>query len=344
MQTVSGNIHIHSTHSDGTGTIAEITEAAAKVGLDYIIITDHQTLAGLPSEGYQQGVLVLCGSEINRSCHHYLALGIEKEVPSNDSRPQTVIDAVNEQGGLGFIAHPYESGSPFVLNGITYPWQDWQVDGFCGIEVWNWCSQWRDGAQRLLSALYHAYFKPEAPISGPCPQALAQFDRLTQQRKLTAIAGSDAHDYHLCYGPLRRRIFPYQYLFRTANNHLLLPQALSPDVSQAKEQIMAALRQGRAFIANHLVGKAQGFSFTAETEEGTYQLGDTVQLTPRSTLNVTLPRTSGLPQLTIIRNGKPWQQRHARHWRLNLQLPGTYRLEVRLKRKPWIFTNPLYVL
>ncbi|HZK25179.1 MAG TPA: CehA/McbA family metallohydrolase [Oscillospiraceae bacterium] len=344
MQTVTGNIHIHSTHSDGAGTIEEITQAAAAVGLDYLIITDHQTLAGLAQEGYQQGVLVLCGSEINRTSHHYLALGIDEEVPNNDDQPQKVIDAVNEQGGLGFIAHPYETGSPFVLDGITYPWENWQVEGFCGIEVWNWCSQWRDSAQGLLSTLYHAYFKPEAPITGPCPQAFAQFDRLTQQQKLTAIAGSDAHDYHLRCGPLRRRIFPYQYLFRTANNHLLLPQKLSSDATEAKRQILTALRQGRAFIANHLVGSAEGFSCTASSEAGIFQLGDTVKLTPHAALEIICPSTPRPPSVTVIRNGQPWRQQQAHHWRLNLQLPGTYRLEVRLNSKPWIFTNPLYVM
>ena len=41
MFTYAGNIHIHSSYSDGSGSIEEIAKAAAKAGLDYIVITDH---------------------------------------------------------------------------------------------------------------------------------------------------------------------------------------------------------------------------------------------------------------------------------------------------------------
>ena len=36
-----GCIHIHTINSDGTGTIEEISLAAKKAGLSWIIITDH---------------------------------------------------------------------------------------------------------------------------------------------------------------------------------------------------------------------------------------------------------------------------------------------------------------
>ena len=37
-----GAIHIHSKFSDGSGDIEQITKAAKKAGLDWIIITDHK--------------------------------------------------------------------------------------------------------------------------------------------------------------------------------------------------------------------------------------------------------------------------------------------------------------
>ena len=95
-----GNIHIHSHYSDGSGSINQIAEAAQQVGLDFIIVTDHFTLAGKKEEGYHHGVLVLVGMEINAECNHYLALNIDEEVPNHDHHPQAVIDQVREQGGL----------------------------------------------------------------------------------------------------------------------------------------------------------------------------------------------------------------------------------------------------
>ena len=345
MHIVTGNIHIHSRHSDGSAAIPEIAAAAAKAGLDYIIVTDHQTLSGLPEEGYHHGVLVLVGMEINRTKNHYLALGIRREIPDNDESPQAVIDAVNEQGGLGFIAHPFEKGSPFVLDGITYPWQDWKVQGFTGIEVWNWCSQWRDGIQKLLKGLFYAYFKPDGPISGPCPQALKLFDKIAQKQKITAIAGSDAHNWHFRYGPFQRCIFPYEYLFRTANNSLLLKEPLSQNVKKAKKQILEALRTGRAYIINHLLGKADGFSFFVANEKGIFNLGDTVTLTANTTLSVRCPFVSARHlSISILRNGTVWQQEENNRCNYQITEKVTYRVEIRHKKKSWIFTNPIYVV
>jgi len=36
-----GNLHIHTTHSDGGGGVKEVAEAARAVGLDFIILNDH---------------------------------------------------------------------------------------------------------------------------------------------------------------------------------------------------------------------------------------------------------------------------------------------------------------
>ncbi|NLM51735.1 MAG: CehA/McbA family metallohydrolase [Firmicutes bacterium] len=340
-----GNIHIHSTYSDGAGTIDHIAQAAAKCGLDFIMITDHHTLAHLEEEGYRHGVLVLCGTEINDKKHHYLAFGITKEVAANDENPQAVIDAVNAQGGFGFIAHPFEKGSPLVLNGTTYPWVDWQVQGFTGIEVWNWCSQFRDGVQNVGQALYFAYLKPDVPITGPCEKAFARFDAITQTRKITAIAGSDAHDWHIRRGPLFRRIFPYEYLFGAANNCLLLPEPLAEDAATAKAQIYAALKRGRVYFVNRLAAEPEGFTFTVTDGQKTAFIGDTFPLKGGTKLQLFCPGKKGRHlQIKIKRNGQTWYETAASEVERKLTQAGTYRVEIRLKNKPWLYTNPIYVV
>ena len=42
-----GNIHMHSKYSDGEYSIQQIAKLAHKAGLDFIVITDHETLEGL---------------------------------------------------------------------------------------------------------------------------------------------------------------------------------------------------------------------------------------------------------------------------------------------------------
>jgi predicted metal-dependent phosphoesterase TrpH len=62
-----GSIHMHSTFSDGTGEVPDIAKFADEVGLDFIMLTDHNTLRAL-QEGYEKwygNTLLLVGCEIN---------------------------------------------------------------------------------------------------------------------------------------------------------------------------------------------------------------------------------------------------------------------------------------
>ena len=71
---VSGVAHIHTTLSDGGSPIADIESAAAAAGLDFVIVTDHNSLAGKPLEGYgETGVLTIVGTEISNHEGHLLA-------------------------------------------------------------------------------------------------------------------------------------------------------------------------------------------------------------------------------------------------------------------------------
>jgi len=116
MYEITGNMHIHSAYSDGAMEINEIAAIAANAGLNFIIITDHYTLKGLldKKEGYYDGVLVLVGMEANKLKNHYLCLDIQSSIENNDQNPQQVIDAVNQQRGIGIIAHPFRSRVPSV--------------------------------------------------------------------------------------------------------------------------------------------------------------------------------------------------------------------------------------
>ena len=79
-----GAVHLHSVFSDGSLPIPEIAEIAEKKALDFLMFSDHHTLApnrqGL--EGWHGSVLVLVGYEINDpdDRNHYLAFQLRDEV------------------------------------------------------------------------------------------------------------------------------------------------------------------------------------------------------------------------------------------------------------------------
>ena len=70
MPEIIGNLHLHTTASDGAGTHDEVASAAARAGLDFIVYTDHNTWVDGVEGWYQdaatgRSILRLMGQEIN---------------------------------------------------------------------------------------------------------------------------------------------------------------------------------------------------------------------------------------------------------------------------------------
>jgi predicted metal-dependent phosphoesterase TrpH len=62
------DLHLHSTHSDGTLTTAEIVAKAKSLGLNAVALTDHNTVSGVPTfmaEAARQGVTAVAGTELS---------------------------------------------------------------------------------------------------------------------------------------------------------------------------------------------------------------------------------------------------------------------------------------
>ena len=75
--TVRGAFHIHSSRSDGSGDVEVIAAAAARAGLQFIILTDHGDATRTPdAPAYRSGVLTIDGVELNTTAGHYAAIGL----------------------------------------------------------------------------------------------------------------------------------------------------------------------------------------------------------------------------------------------------------------------------
>ena len=257
---IIGNFHLHTDHSDGTASHREVANIAAQAGLDVIIVTDHNLwVPGV--EGWHTHpetdakVLLLMGEEVHdeeRSpqVNHYLCLGVDRDVREYAARPQALIDAVNRNGGVGFFAHPIERAAP-LYDEPEIPWVTWEVDGFTGIELWNYMSEFKGYLSSKPTAVLAAFF-PSLFITGPLPETLALWDRLLGDgQKAVAIGGADAHANGYSLGPFKRAVFPYDHLFRAVNTHLLLDAPLSPGFASAKTQVLDALRAGRRQCSGH---------------------------------------------------------------------------------------------
>lgn len=67
-----GDLHCHSTYSDGSTPVDKVIDYALKTGLDFISLTDHDTMAGVERAvnlGKRKGLKVIPGLEITALDH-----------------------------------------------------------------------------------------------------------------------------------------------------------------------------------------------------------------------------------------------------------------------------------
>ena len=352
MPEIALNLHMHTRYSDGTGSHQDIADAALKAGLDAVIVTDHNLLVR-DYEGYyargDQKVLLLVGEEIhdqNRvpEKNHLLVFGVEKELAGKAVNTNQLIKHIQQAGGLSFLAHPIDPAAP-LFNEADYSWEDWDVSGYTGIELWNALSEFKTRLNSKAEAIFYAYL-PKRVARGPIPETIRIWDRLTATgNKVVAIGGSDAHALSASLGPLKRTLFPYLFHFRGVNTHLILSSPLSGEVDRDKKMILEALREGHVFIGYDLPYPTRGFQFKGSGTNQSVIMGDEIPLRKGVTIQISLPLKT---ECVLIKDGtavKTWQNRQTCSYAVTK--PGVYRVEVYIHykglRRGWIFSNPIYI-
>jgi hypothetical protein len=347
-----GNLHCHTVFSDGAGTHKDIGSAAIDADLDFVVATDHNVyVQGV--DGYQyrgdKRVLLLTGEEIhdpNRQPqrNHLLVYEARKELATQSASPQRLINAVSKAGGLSFLAHPKDPVAP-LFDEDSLSWETWDVEGFTGLEIWNFMSEYKVHLTTWLEAIYYA-FRPDLIPTRPESDVLARWDRLLSSgEKVVAIGGADAHAWPVRKGILKRTVFPYGYLFGCINTHVLPYQPMTGEAERDRDLLFESLRAGRAFVANDRLAPSRGFRFTAQSSRGLHHMGDSVSAGFGVTLQVRLPQRA---HVRLIRQGqevRSWDD--AAHAVATVSDPGAYRVESMLwahgRARGWIYSNPIFV-
>jgi len=107
----TADLHVHTHHSDGQDSPAEVLQWARRVGLDVIAITDHDVIDGALiasslARGSDGGPEVIVGEEVSSRDGHILGLYLRRLVPAGMSAGETIA-AIHEQDGVAIAAHPY---------------------------------------------------------------------------------------------------------------------------------------------------------------------------------------------------------------------------------------------
>lgn len=356
----SGSLHIHSKFSDGSGTVEEIANHAKESNLDFIILTDHNTMKARKKglEKWYGDTMLIVGYEMNdiKNKNHYLVFGLNDVIGSYDKlddgdtgsrmSAKEYVAEIKSKGGIGFLAHPHEFRK-HLKDSPAYPWTEWNTDDFTGMEIWNHMSEWAEGLND--SNKLQRFIHPLKSIIAPQDVTLRKWDELNEKRKVVAIGGIDAHAHKHNIMGMSFEIFPYKVLFKSIRTHVFLDEEISPgnpdSFEHDKQQIIDAIGYGRSFIVNNYYGNGRGFRFAAEYDGRHYTMGDQIVFDKSKSKKIIF-RTF-LPSealIKLIHNGKCVDEINGFDCIWDSDETGSYRIEAWKKDRGWIFSNHIRVV
>ncbi|MBN2798777.1 MAG: CehA/McbA family metallohydrolase [Deltaproteobacteria bacterium] len=295
-----GDLHMHSTWSDGWDDVATVVAIAESLedptfvaahpeyegrGLDFMALTDHRTFDAWSDPAYTSDRLILLGGEEWGSSSHAGAWGITALVehdPDGDGLDAgdiaRSIAETHAQGGAFSPNHPFSPGIPFP----------WDVRGHDAIEVWNagWSLMSQDVTQETL-VTWEASHGPASPM----------YRRAVQER-----GGGSAYQSLKWYeAQLSRGI--HVALVGGSDRHALLPvgspttwvQADQPDIAG----VIAGIKARHTFVARSPVGPQ--LAVEVDYLERSYAMGDAIPLgdSAQATVRVRVARAQGARVLLI---------------------------------------------
>jgi hypothetical protein len=336
-------VHLHSTYSDGTGTVRQIARAGRRAGVDVVLLTDHDTLEAKRrgEEGWYGDVLLLVGEEVSPRRHnHYLAFGIDEPIDHRGLDADGICRAVAEAGGVGFAAHPWSQGSRrFRRVGDGMPFDGLDSQALHGVELWSFVTDTAEGADSIAQVLLFIA-APLRALESPPARNIKAWDELCRRRRVVALGGLDAHQVGKRIGPVvPLRLMAYRRSFRFIRTHVLCEERPSRDLEHDREQVYGALRAGRCYIAVDAIAPARGFRFEADD----LAMGAEAPA-GRRTLRVRTPLPA---RLRLFRDGEEIAVAEGTLLDREVEEPGVYRVEALRRAKgqerTWILSNPVYL-
>ncbi len=154
---LAGDLHSHTVHSDGGLTVSELAVLATERGLDFIAVTDHNTVSHhreLAAATSRYGITLIPGQEVTTSDGHANAFGdigwIDFRQPPDDWLAET-----RRRGGLLSINHP-------IAGPVS--WMHAMRERPPLVEVWHW--SWLDLSWTTPLSWWRAWDPEAVPVGG----------------------------------------------------------------------------------------------------------------------------------------------------------------------------------
>jgi hypothetical protein len=154
---LAGDLHAHTVHSDGSMTVPELAAHAVSRGLDFLAVTDHNTIShhrelGPASAAY--GVTLVPGQEVTTPLGHAGVLGDTGWIDFRTSA-DAWLDAAERGGGLMSVNHPFAGDVSWLHPMTRRPPL---------LEVWHW--SWLDPTWTTPLSWWQAWDPAAIPVGG----------------------------------------------------------------------------------------------------------------------------------------------------------------------------------
>ncbi len=322
-----GIYHVHTRYSkDSKTTVRDVIQDARKVGLDFVLVADRDSFQA--REDYQkvqassQDPVLLFGLETGMSQGSLVALGL-KDLPPENLKNKNRIEWILKQGGSIFLSHP---------NPESLSWSSWKELRASGLEIYNFSDDYESSSAWLhgLSAMVRSPKSLlKAQLRTPYTELLL-WDQKLKGEKVPAVASIDAP-------------FEAGFLQRSRGPRILKYQAVTTYLFAEKrdpEMLTQGLMRGKTFFAFEVLGFARDFSMNLWEGNDSFGIGSEVPFKKGQEIRIHVPQSA---EIRLIHNGQIVQRIRRSELVFLVQAQGAYRVEVYLKGKLWIFTNPLYV-
>jgi hypothetical protein len=346
---VSCVLHLHSTYSDGTATVEEIVAGAAAGGGDPLFLPDHDSLGARRDgwEGRHGEVTLLVGMEVSPKEGHYLAFGVDREIPHAGRSAAQIAAAVRAAGGIGFAAHPFSSGGHMLVPGIArrivlpHGWPALDDPRGCdGIELWSLTTDAAE-AWRTPGEAMRWLREPERAIAaGPPADHLRRWDAMSARRRVPAVGGLDGHQPGIRVRGRVRSPLPHRRTFDLLRTHLVCERPLTGDVAGDWRTVLSALTAGAAWLTCPYVAPAHGARLWAERPDGAVIPMGAEAPAGASVLRVRLPHEA---EVSVLRDGARFHHAQGRDLDVPIEAPGAYRVEARIGGRLWLLSNPVHL-
>jgi hypothetical protein len=154
---LAGDLHAHTVHSDGAMTVPELAVHAVARGLDFVAVTDHNTVSHhreLASASAAYGITLVPGQEVTTPRGHAGVLGdtgwIDFRQPAD-----SWLEAAERGGGLMSVNHPFAGDVSWLHPMTRRPPL---------LEVWHW--SWLDPTWTTPLSWWQAWDPAAIPVGG----------------------------------------------------------------------------------------------------------------------------------------------------------------------------------